>query len=482
MTPHSRPVAPILSLAALGVAAVLAVPAGAETSPAHWPQWRGPDGTGAAPGSDPPLTWSDRSNVRYKVEVPGRGLASPVIWGDRIYLLTAVEVPPETAAGEPEAAGEGETASPGAASAPPPGRRRRGVSPDRELRFVVLALDRAGGEVVWERTAIQARPHEGTHTDGSWAAASAVTDGERIWASFGSRGIFCYSRDGKLLWQKQLGQMRTRNAFGEGASPALGDGILVVNWDHEDDSFVVALDALTGEERWRQERDEPTSWSTPLIVEVAGKKQVVVSATGRVRGYDLATGAVVWEAGGMTLNTVPSPVSADGLVYVSSGFRGNALRAIRLAGAQGDVTDTEAVVWSYDKDTPYVPSPLLYRGVLYFLKHNQGILTALDAATGEAHYGPVRLEEIDGVYASPVGAAGRVYVAGRNGVTMVLEAGSEMKVLAVNRLDDRFDASPAVAEDEIYLRGRQPPLRPGGERRVVRRRAVGRPAGTPRPR
>ncbi len=411
----------------------------------HWPQWRGPDGNGVAPHGDPPLTWSETSNLRYKVEIPGRGHASPVVWGDRIFLLTAVDAAaPAPSPGSAPPAG-------GAAGSGPP----QSVAPDRELRFVLLALDRATGKVVWERTARQARPHEGTHPDGTWASGSAVTDGARIWASFGSQGIYCYDWDGKLLWEKDLGDMQTRSAFGEGASPALAGDTLVVNWDHEGPGFVVALDSKTGAERWRVARDERTSWATPRVVEVDGKQQVVINATGKVRAYDLATGALVWETTGMTTNAIPTPVAADGMLFVTSGFRGNALRAIKLAGARGDLTGTPAVAWSYDQDTPYVPSPLLYGGVLYFLKHNQGILTALDAASGKAVFGPERLPGVEGVYASPVGAAGRVYIPGRNGATAVLAQGREMKVLAINKLDDGFDASPAIVGKEIYLRGRR---------------------------
>lgn len=436
----------------------------------HWPQWRGPEGNGVAPHGEPPLTWSESSNVRFKVEIPGRGHASPVVWGDRIFLLTAVEVgepapaaPPTAAAPVPPAA-----SAPAAAltPAPPPpaspaaeAQQRSGpprsVAPDRELRFVVLALDRATGKVVWERTARQAKPHEGTHPDGTWASASAVTDGERVWASFGSQGIYCYDWDGKLLWERDLGDMQTRNGFGEGATPALHGDTLVVAWDHEGPGFLVALDSRTGAERWRVARDERTGWSTPRVVEVEGKPQVVVNATGKVRAHDLATGALVWETGGMTSNAIPSPVAGDGMLFVTSGFRGNALKAIRLAGARGDLSGTPAEAWSYDRDTPYVPSPLLYGGTLYFLKSNQAILTALDAATGKPVFGPERLPEVDGVYASPVAAAGRVYVPGRNGATAVLAHGPKLEVLAVNKLDDSFDASPAIVGKELYLRGRR---------------------------
>ncbi len=449
------------TLALLAFLALGAALADSDVAERHWPQWRGPRGDGVAPQGDPPTTWSETANVRYKVEIPGRGHASPVVWNDRIYLLTAIDAEPPAAkapaAGAPPA---GEAASAASASAPPasgaPSFRERGVAPDHDLRFVVLALDRATGKTVWERTVVRVRPHEGTHTDGTWASASAITDGERVWAFFGSRGIYCLrSSDGEPLWQRDLGDMKTRNGFGEGASPVLAGDTLVVNWDHEGESFIVALDAKTGVERWRAVRDEPTSWSTPHVVEVGGRRQVVVNATGKVRSYDLATGKVVWEVGGMTANAIPTPVSANGLLFVTSGFRGNALKAIRLAGARGDLTGTPAVVWSHDRDTPYVPSPLLYDGVLYFLKHNTGLLSALDATTGKVHYGPARLEGIEGVYASPVGAAGRVYVAGRNGATAVLAVGPELKVLAVNRLDDGFEASPAIVGREIYLRGRR---------------------------
>lgn len=422
-------------------AASLALPAWSAETPAHWPQWRGPEGNGVAPASNPPVKWGEETNVRWKVEIPGKGNASPVIWGEKIFLTTAVptgEAPPPPA--EPEAE-DGQ-------------RWRRGITADRPQRFVVMALDRATGKTLWEHTAREAQPHEGTHLDGTWASASPVTDGEVLVAHFGSHGIYAYDLDGKLLWSKDLGDMRTRNAFGEGASPALHGDTVVINWDHEEESFIVALDKKTGKELWRQPRpEEPTSWSTPVVLTPGGKPQVIVSATGAVRGYDLASGDVIWQAGGLTLNVIPTPVHRDGTVYVMSGFRGNALFAIDLSKAKGDVTGTEAVRWSYDRDTPYVPSPLLYGDLLYFLKSNRGILSILDAETGEVHVGPARLEGIEGVYASPVGAAGRVYVVGRNGVTLVLNHGKELEVLATNTLNDTFDASPALAEDEIYLRG-----------------------------
>ncbi len=412
--------------------------AAADSEPdAWWPQWRGPLGTGAAPAADPPTRWSESENLRWKIALPGRGHASPVIWGDRIYLTTAVAAEDGAVAAETE-----------------PGRRRRGIAVGGPVRFVVMALDRTTGETVWQRTAREQTPHEGTHQDGSWASASAVTDGARVFAHFGSRGLYAYSAGGDKLWEKDLGDMATRNGFGEGASPALFGETLVVNWDHEGDSFIVALDAGSGRELWRRERDEVTSWSTPLVVAAGGRPQVVVAATGRTRSYDLESGATLWESAGMTTNTIPSPVYDDGLVFVTSGFRGNSLQAIRVAAARGDISDSESIVWAHDRDTPYVPSPVLYDGILYVLKHNSGILTAFDAATGKIHYGPERLPGIGGAYASPVAAGDRIYVAGRDGTTLVLAAGPEFKVIAENRLDDGFDASPALAGKDLLLRGR----------------------------
>jgi outer membrane protein assembly factor BamB len=256
-----------------------------------------------------------------------------------------------------------------------------------------------------------------------------------------------------LIWQKDLGDKSMRNEFGEGSTPVLHKNHLVVVWDHTKGSFIAALDKRTGKELWRQKREEIDTWATPLVVEHAGGAQVVVSGMNRVRSYDLESGRLVWHTTGLTMNVIPSPVAGDGLVFVTSGFRGNSLKAIRLAEAKDDITSTPAVAWTLDRDTPYVPSPLLYDGILYILKSNNGLLTALDARTGTPHYQAQRLEKVPNVYASPVGAAGRVYIAGRDGTTAVVRHGRTFEVLAVNALDDGFDASPALAGDEMFLRG-----------------------------
>jgi outer membrane protein assembly factor BamB len=321
-------------------------------------------------------------------------------------------------------------------------------------RYVLMAISRQTGDVIWERTAREEMPHESSHPDnGTWASPSPLTDGEHIFAFFESRGLFAYDMNGTPIWEKDFGDKIMRQQFGEGSTPALFGERLVIVWDHQGQSFIVALDKRNGRELWRVDRDEIDSWSTPLVVEHAGRAQVVTNGMNRLRSYDLETGRLVWESQGTTMNPIPSPVAADGMVFLTSGFRGNSLKAIRLADAKGDITGTPAVVWTLERDTPYVPSPLVYDGILYVLKGNTGILSVFDAKTGKPHYALQRLDATPNVFASPVGAAGRVYIAGREGTTVVLQNGLAFEQLAANRLDDGFDASPALVDSEIYLRG-----------------------------
>ena len=420
------------------VCALGSLAAGAPTqqptpSPAErfWPQWRGPHATGVSKTATPPVEWSDTRNIKWKIEVPGRGSASPIVWGDRVYVLTAIpaDVPPESS------------------HAP------RGASPSTH-RFVVLAIDRATGRVVWERTAREEAPHETSHPqNGTWASSSAITNGEILIAPFESRGLYAYDMNGTLLWQTDLGDKRMRMQFGEGSTPTLFRNRLVVVWDHTAGSFITTLDARTGKEIWRQTRDEIDSWATPLVLERDGRAQVIVPGMNRVRSYDLETGEIVWHTAGLTMNPIPSPVADEALVYLMSGFRGNSLKAIRIAGAKGDITGTDAIQWTLDRDTPYVPSPLMYDGIIYFLKSNNGMLSAYDARSGKPHFQVQRLPSAPEVFASPVGAAGRIYIPSRDGTTVVLKHGPSLETVAENKLSDGFDASPALVDREIYLRG-----------------------------
>ncbi len=308
-----------------------------------------------------------------------------------------------------------------------PAGRRPGAHGDlpvvRRESFAVLAVDRRDGTILWQKTVREAIPNEGIHYTGSYASSSPVVDGEHLFAFFGSYGVH-------------------------------GD-TLIVNWDHEGPSFLVAFDKRTGRERFKVARDEPTSWATPVVVEHRGKHQVIVSGTNRVRGYDLASGRVIWECGGLSANVVASPVAAQGMVYAGSSYDTRNLLAIRLEGAKGDITGTDRVAWTRHRGPPYVPSPLLYEDALYFIYHYQGILTRLHATTGEERPGPVRLRGLANIYASPVGAAGRVYITDLDGATLVITHEDNPKALALNLLEDRFSASAAIAGNELFLRGEQ---------------------------
>lgn len=404
----------------------------------QWPQWRGPTGNGVGRHADPPLTWSEEKNVRWKISLPGRGHSTPIAWDKTLFLTTTIAHGEKRAPRAPR--------SPGAHDNIPSLQQRR---------FVVLAIDRASGRIRWQTVVRDEQPYESTHESAGWASHSPVTDGRVVIASFGSRGVYGLDFSGKILWRADLGDMRVKHGHGEGSSPVLYGDTVIVNWDHEGDSFVTALDAATGEQRWKVARDEGTSWSTPLVVEHGSRRQVVVAATQRVCAYDLANGALVWSCRGLSGNVVASPVAADGMVIVGSSYEIQAMMGIRLADARGDITESKAVVWKRRRHTPYVPSPLLYDGKLYFVSHIQGFMNGVEARTGKTNYGPSRLPGAGLIYASPLGAAGRVYVTARSGVTYVLRHGRAFEILAQNKLDDVIAASPIAVDRELYLRGDQ---------------------------
>jgi outer membrane protein assembly factor BamB len=404
----------------------------------YWPQWRGPFHNGMA-ASDAPLRWSNTENIRWKTEIPGRGFSTPVVWGERIFLTTAI---PTKAATQTDR----------------PGQRHPngGAGAMQEHQFVVICLDRKTGAVVWQKTAKTAVPHEGYHRFyGSFASNSPVTDGKYVYAFFGSRGIYCYDLDGKLIWERNPGvQMQMRNEFGEGVAPALADNLLVLKYDHEADSFIVALDKNTGKELWRKKRDEVSSWSNPLVIEHAGRKQIVVSATGKVRSYDFKNGSVIWECAGLGLNAIPAPVHQEGIVYVMTGHRDPKLMAIKL-GREGDLTGTDAVLWNETRGASYTPSPVLHDNKLYVLTDN-GMVSCFNARTGEPFYHRQRLPKSYNFKASPVGANGKLYLASEDNDVIVLKMGEKYEVLATNTLDDQtFIASPIIVDNEIYLRSQQ---------------------------
>jgi outer membrane protein assembly factor BamB len=399
----------------------------------EWPQWRGPFNTGMAAG-DAPLAW-DANDTRWQVEVPGRGHSTPVIAGSRLFLTTAIP----TGKGTPV-----KTA----------GRAGGGADAGLEHRFEVMAIDRGTGKTLWQRTATTATPHEGYHrTYGSFASNSPVTDGTRVFAFFGSRGLHAYDLNGGLLWQKDFGvQMRMDMAFGEGTPLTLHDGRLLLHFDHLDTGFLVMLDPATGREMWRAKRTEPYNWAAPYVAQHDGRRQVIVSGL-TVRAYDFETGALLWEAAGLGENTIPQPVQHQDLVFAMSGHTVKMLMAIRL-GRTGTLTGTDAVVWSTARGAAYTPSPLLHEGRLYVVT-DSGLLSCFDAATGKPHYQQQRLPKPYNFKASPVGAAGKLYLATEEGDVVVVRMGDRFEVLATNTFEDQsFIASPVIVDGTIYLRSR----------------------------
>jgi len=404
----------------------------------NWPHWRGPLANGSAPRGDPPVQWDEKINVKWKAALPGDGSATPIVWGNQAFIVTAIDT--------------GRVADPAALPKDDPRFEKKTKSPGTYHQFVVLSYDRSTGKELWRRVATEQVPHEGHHPTHSYAAGSPTTDGRFLYVSFGSRGIYCYDLAGTLRWHRDFGLMKTRLGWGEAVTPVIHDDTLIVNWDQEADSFLIALDARTGATRWKKDRDDPTSWNTPLIVTHEGRTQVVVNGTKRARGYDLATGELIWQCGGQTVNAIPSPVAFDGLAICMSGYKGSTCIAVPL-GATGDLTDSSKLAWRHDRGTPYVPSPLLAGERLYFTQANNGIITCLDAKTGKVLIDRERLPTLGDLYGSPVAAAGRVYLTDREGTTLVLRQGNKLEVLATNRLDDGFDASPVVVGRQLFLRG-----------------------------
>ena len=401
-----------------------------------WQQWRGPLGTGVAPNANPPIEWSETKNVRWKTALPGKGHSTPIVSGDRIFLTTAIPY--------------GEKLPPKNSTAP---GTHDGVPVTQRHEFVVLAINRRDGKILWQKSVHKKLPHEGGHYTGSLASNSAVTDGEHVFAFFGSHGLYCLDLNGEVKWQKQFGEMQTKHGHGESASPALYGDTLVVNWDHDGPCFVTAFDKRTGKQLWKVNRDEDTSWSSPIIIEHNDKPLLIVAGTNRVRGYDLPTGKVIWECGGMSSNIVATPVAAEGMLFAGSSYEKRSLLAIRLDRAKGNITGSDRVAWSRSRGTPYVPSPLLYGDSLYFLTHYQGVLSRVNAQTGQDQPGQIRLGGLGDIYASPVAAGRRVYVTDLDGNTIVVSHEDKPRELALNRLNDVFAASAAIVGRELFLRG-----------------------------
>jgi outer membrane protein assembly factor BamB len=401
----------------------------------NWLEWRGHRGTGVAIG-DAPLRWSDATGVTWKVPIAGRGHSTPIVVGSRLFLTTAIPTGKGSGAAARSRGGGG------------------GADAGLEHRFDVVSIARSSGSTIWQRTATTATPHEGYHrTYGSFASNSPVSDGQRVYAFFGSRGLYAYSLAGDLVWKKDFGvRLRMDGAFGEGTAPILHDGRLLILFDHLDGGFLSVLNAASGNELFRIRRTEKYNWAPPFVATHNGRRQIVINGEA-TRGYDYDTGDQIWEARGLGENSVPQVVQHGDLVFSMSGHTIKHLMAIRL-GRTGDLTGKEAIAWSTSRGVSYTPSPLLHDGKLYVVS-DAGLVSCLDAATGKPFWATERLPRPYNFKASPVAANGKLYLATEEGDVVVLRLGEKFEVLSTNTLHDQsFIASPVIVDGSIYLRSR----------------------------
>jgi len=416
--------------------------AAAPTAALEWAQFRGPGGQGVSSEKGLPDDWSGTRNVIWKTAIPGRGHSSPVLWGDRIFLTTAIEGDVVPGAKGVKHVIDGQDFV-----------HPQGVGDDRRHTFKVLAVGARDGKILWEQIAHEGLPFDTRHKRGSFASQTPVTDGKLVYAFFGSEGLlFAYEMDGRLAWKSSLGGIATVGV-GFGTSPLLYKDLLILQCDEDngDKSFITALDKRTGKEVWRVARKVQVSWATPVLVRASGRDELVTSGTEWIIAYAPATGAELWRAKGLGSNAVPSPVVVGDVVVLSAGYPEKLAMGIR-AGGSGDVTETPRVLWKYTKGTAYVPSPIAY-GDLVYLVTDKGILTCLDARTGEVKYEGGRVPIPATLMASPVAYEGKILLSSMEGDTFVIKAGPVHEVLRTNTLGEPIAASPAIAKGRIYIRG-----------------------------
>jgi outer membrane protein assembly factor BamB len=432
------------SLIALIVSAVSLISAG-QIFAQNWPGWRG-DGLGISPEKNLPLKWSEDDGVKWKTPVPGAGHSSPIVWGDRVFVTTGVAEDPnvETFRGGVFMGGD------------------RSEPDESEYAYRVICLDVDGGNVLWSKDVAKQRPRTRRHTKNTYASETPVTDGKYVYASFGSAGLYAVDFQGNVIWKRDLGLMRGRAGWGTSSSPILFRNSVIVNCDGNDDSYIAAFDKATGNPVWRTNRDEGASWGTPFLFEAGGRTSIVTNATRRMRGYDAVTGKLLWECAGGSMISVPSPVATQELVFLSSGhnmMRRRPIIAVRPE-AMDDITPargqsgSDGVAWSHSSGGPYVTSPIAIGEYLY-VPQDRGSLTCYEALTGKIVYENQRLGTRNTVTASPIAGDDKIYIQTEDGECYVIKPGSEFEILAVNKLDEVFCASPAVSAGRMFLRGRK---------------------------
>ena len=411
-----------------------------ETLAANWPQWRGPGGQGISAEKNLPNEWSSTKNIKWKTPIAGRSHSSPIVWGNKVFLTTSIEgvLVPGAKAVKHMAGGQ-EFLHPDS------------VGADHKQTFKVICIDRETGKILWEQVAFEGTPYDNRHRKSSYAASTPVTDGKMVYAFFGTEGLYAYDMKGKLAWKADLGKLGTVG-MGTGTSPILYENLVLMQCDEDngETSFLVALDKKTGKEVWKTPRKVQVSWSTPILVTTAKRTELITSGTEFVVSYDPATGKELWRHKGVESNAIPSPVANNDTVFISAGFPAKIAMAIRLGGS-GDLSEAN-VAWKYAKGTAYVPSPILYGNYLYLMT-DRGILTCIDAVTGEVKYDGGRIPIPATFTASPVAFDGKILLTSEDGDTFIIKAGPTHQILGTNALGEPVYASPAIADGRIFIRG-----------------------------
>jgi outer membrane protein assembly factor BamB len=410
----------------------------------NWPQWRGPDAQGVSNDKNLPSEWSETKNVLWKTELPGKGFSQPIIWEKKVFLTSDVEGAP----------------APDTHKAPThlvAGKEFKHPDWDGVNKlhtFKTLCLDRDTGKILWEKTSYEGMVYDYRHKRGNYAAPTPVTDGKYVWTYFGSEGVYCYDFNGKLIWKQSLGNIGTMG-MGVGTSPVLYENLLILICDQEfdgKDSFITALDKKTGKQVWRVPRQIGVSWATPVLVKTGARTELISSGNELIVSYDPATGKEIWRTEGLKSHAIATPVVGHGLVILSSGYPSKVITAVKLGGS-GNLDGTDKIAWRYNKGTAYVPSPILYGDYLYLMS-DAGILTCLNAKTGEVVYEGGRVPVPTKFYgASPVAFDGKILLTSDDGDTFVIKAGPKHEVLGTNSLGEPCRTSIAIADGKLFIRG-----------------------------
>ena len=425
-----------------------------------WPQFRGPNIDGV-PQSECPTTWDNSTNVRWRIPMEGEGWSCPVVWDEQVFVTAAVRT--DAGAGRADANAQREAPRPRRSQRRGRGRRRRSDLTKATYRWDVICLDARSGETIWQQTARTGHPPIPRHSSNSYATETAVTDGERVYAYFGMTGLYCYDMSGKPLWTKDLGTFEMRAGWGTSSSPILFDGKLFLQIDNEERSFLVALNAETGDEVWRMNRDEPSQYSTPIVWKNSQRAEVIAGGQ-HCRSYDPQTGRLLWSLDMEKGRSSATPLAVGDRLYVGTELRnrggpddgGGFLFAIRPSGA-GDITpsndgdSSEYVDWKIAQSGIQVASPVYCAGYLYLLERRGGSLRCVNADTGETAY-RTRIPEARAFWASPWTHDGKVFCLDDSGTTTVVAGGPEFQVLRQNGIDEQTWSSPAIADGALFLR------------------------------